>query len=223
MSPLTKNINAILKKIDSIKKSKNINRPIQVLVASKYASIEDLRTLSKSGITLFGENKLQSFLEKKDAVDNAHWHMIGHLQKNKVKKAVAHFECIQSIDSLALLEKINICAKESNKKISGLIQVNIAKDEKKHGFSASEVERNKEKLFSFSNVKIRGIMTIVPYLEDKKKLRIYFKNMKALFELLKQDNCEIDTLSMGMSHDFDIAIEEGATLLRLGRIIFKGA
>ena len=172
---------------------------------------------------LFGENRLQE-AEKKTTLltgQNIEWHMIGHLQKNKVKKAVKLMDCIQSVDSLKLAKKISDEAKKENKTMRILLQVNSANDPNKHGLSEEEIRATISEFFLFPNLQIEGIMLMTPIEKEEDKLRAHFRNAKQLHDDLKTQYPSLTTLSMGMSQDYKIAIEEGATLVRIGRLILK--
>ncbi len=199
------------------------SQPASICVASKYASPTEIEQLYNIGFRQFGENKLQDALHKQSLLKHLtdiHWHFIGHLQTNKVKKAVTHFQTIQSIDSLKLLKKINDISIQLNKKTSAFIQVNSGKDPKKHGFLIEEVHEMEHEIFSFSNVSVQGIMVMAPYLNNENELRSIFKTSYELFEFLKKTH-HITELSMGMSNDYQLAIQEGATMVRIGRKLFK--
>ena len=219
---ISSNINKLKKSIAKIQKKNNITSKVNILVATKYAKPEDIPEIKAAGLNLFGENKLQQFEEKFNSKDpDIMWHFIGHLQSNKVKKVVSYFNCIESLDSFKLIEKANKCAKESNKTIEGLIQVNIANDPQKFGFKKEEVLESLDQFFSFKMLKIRGIMAMVPYTEKVEECRSYFKQLKRLYDCIRKSDSNIDTLSMGMSHDYKIAIEEGSNLVRIGSLIFN--
>ncbi|RAP30217.1 YggS family pyridoxal phosphate-dependent enzyme [Candidatus Marinamargulisbacteria bacterium SCGC AG-343-D04] len=224
-SLLEKNANELSQKIKTIASLHNITKDLKICIASKYASIEDIQTLHEYGYTIFGENKVQDALKKIDSLQHLkkiQWHFIGHLQKNKVKKVVENFDTIQSVDSIDLLEIINKKCIDLNKKITCFLQINTANDEKKHGFKYETLLEKKEKIFSFSNIHIKGIMLIAPYSEDKKKLKNIFDKTYLLFETLKNE-FNISELSMGMSSDFETAIPSGSTMIRIGRTLFQGA
>ena len=208
--------------LDVIQKKYNVQKPLKVCVASKYANVTQIETLINQGFRIFGENKIQDGVQKIKALNKyeLEWHFIGHLQKNKVRKAVEHFDVIQSVDSIELLEKIDNCAASLNKKMSCFIQINSGYDQKKHGFLPEEFKQLKSQLFSFSNVKIKGIMVIAPLLSDQKKLKSVFDMSFDLFKATFKEGNAYD-LSMGMSQDYQLAIESGATMVRIGRRLFN--
>lgn len=200
-----------------------INNKAQLLVATKYASIEETQAVIDCGIYLLGENKVQDAEKKITTINNSKisWHLLGHLQSNKVNKAVALFDCIQSVDSLNLAEKINNAAFTLKKIQNVLIQINIGNENQKSGFSKETYIQNLNSLFTLHNIKILGIMVIVPHVKSEQELRTYFSQTRELFDLTKKSHPQLTILSMGMSEDFEIAIEEGSTLVRIGRSIFK--
>jgi PLP dependent protein len=194
-----------------------------LLIASKYATLPQIQAVIDSGITHFGENKIQD-AEKKIAhfgSNGIEWHFIGHLQSNKAAKAVKLFHTIQSVDSLKLLKKIDQSAKALNKKQIVFIQINSAKDPAKFGFSIEDFTSHLHEFSAFQNILIKGIMCIVPYTENEENLRKYFKIGKRLQEETKKNIPTCTELSMGMSNDYLIAIQEGSTLVRIGSKVFK--
>lgn len=200
-----------------------INPQAHLLVATKYASIEETQAVIDSGIHLLGENKVQDAEKKITVIKNPKisWHLLGHLQSNKVNKAVTLFDCIQSVDSLKLAEKINAAAFALKKTQNVLIQINIGNEDQKSGFSKETYIQNINSLFTLHNIKILGIMVIVPHVKSEQELRSYFRQTKEVFEITKKSHPDLTLLSMGMSEDFEIALEEGSTLVRIGRSIFK--
>ena len=198
--------------------------PPQLLIATKYASVEELQTIIDNGINHIGENKVQDAIAKKEQLtspNQVEWHMIGHLQSNKINKAIDTFDVIESIDSLGLLEKLNASLAQKNQTIRGYLQINIGNDKDKFGFSYTDIMSHHKKLHEFQNVKIQGIMIVTPLNCSETDRRKLFNKSFNLFKWLKNNYPEITTLSMGMSNDYKMAIEEGATLVRLGQIIFK--
>ncbi len=196
--------------------------PVRILVATKYAKPEDIPKIKEAGLSLFGENRVQQFEEKfNSALEGISWHFIGHLQSNKINKVLQHFDCIESLDSLKLMKKVDQSAQRLGKQVEGYIQVNIANDPEKFGFSKDDVLENLSEFFSFKMLQIRGIMAIVPYMEDVEECRKHFKQLKSLYDFIRETYPSVSTLSMGMSHDYKVAIEEGANLVRIGSLVFK--
>ena len=208
---------------EELKKAFNLPQSITPCVASKYANTSQIEALYNEGFRLFGENKIQDGLEKINFcshLPDIQWHFIGHLQKNKVKKAVENFDVIQSVDSIELLERIHTISSQLNKTTPCYIQINIANDVNKFGFSKEKFLESQAKLFSFSNAPINGIMIIVPLEENKEKTKQMFMDSYNLFKSISQlpDNSQ---LSMGMSQDYPLAIECGSTMIRIGRMLFQ--
>ncbi|HCU2997451.1 TPA: YggS family pyridoxal phosphate-dependent enzyme, partial [Clostridioides difficile] len=175
--------------------------------------------------TSVGENKPQELARKYDIIgDKLNWHLIGTLQTNKVKYIIDKVCMIHSLDRIALCEEIQKRAEQINREIDCLVQVNISKEESKHGLDREEVvDFVKEVSEKYKNIKIKGLMTMAPFIEDEDEIRGVFKGLKDLSKQIKEQNIPnvgMDVLSMGMSHDYEIAIEEGATIVRVGTSIF---
>lgn len=213
---MTVNINAI-KQIQS-----QLNH--QTLVAAtKYADISDLRELYAANVYCFGENKVQDFLSKQEALQDLpiRWHFIGTLQPNKVKYIIDKVELIHSVDTIRLLDEINKQAKKFHKTMDVLLQVNISHEETKHGFNAKEIE---EVVSYIKNnlpyVHPIGFMTMAPHAEPE-ATRPVFRSLKDLQKSIQKSYPEMVELSMGMSNDYQIALEEGSTIVRIGSLLFK--
>ena len=196
---------------------------ILIVAASKYASAEQLKQILELGISHFGENRAEGLLKKYDAIgDDAIWHFIGHLQSRKVKIVVPLVEYIHSIDSLSTLEKISQEANKNNKVQKVLIEINISGEDCKFGIYPENLEDFLTGAKDFSGIKIAGLMTMAPLTDDFDFIRTIFKKLKILMENFngKFKSLNMKELSMGMSNDFKIAIEEGATMIRVGSSIF---
>lgn len=196
---------------------------IQLIAVSKTRTIEEMEESYEFGIRKFGENKVQEILKKFDDFhQDVEWHLIGHLQTNKVKYIVDKVHLIQSLDSIKLLKEIEKVYSKHNKVANTLIQVNIGREEQKYGILEEELDELIEAIEACNNVNVLGIMTIIPK-GTKEECRMYFHKTKELFERLKVkkfNNIKMDILSMGMSGDYDIAIEEGSNMVRIGQGIF---
>ncbi|MBT5855395.1 YggS family pyridoxal phosphate-dependent enzyme [bacterium] len=195
---------------------------VTLLAVSKYAADDQIQELISSGQRLFGENKVQDGLRKKElfsTTPGVKWHLIGHLQTNKVNKAVSTFDCIQTVDSLRLAEKINDAAARLGKRQSIYIQINVANDPSKFGYEIKSLKQDLSKLFSFLNVSIEGIMTIAPNIKEESVLSVFFKDCKILFDTLRAEHPELRTLSMGMSQDYALAMANGANMIRVGSLL----
>ncbi|WP_319507588.1 YggS family pyridoxal phosphate-dependent enzyme [uncultured Methanolobus sp.] len=179
----------------------------------------------EAGAVIIGENRVQEFEDKCDEVLPGERHLIGHLQRNKVKKAVELFNVIQSVDSMKVIQEIDKKAQDIGKIQKVFLQVNIGNEPQKYGFGLEEIEQAITDIRSLRNIIVTGLMCIPPYVPPEQS-RPYFKSMKALFDELKreyqdkEDNIDIRELSMGMSGDYRVAIEEGATMVRIGSAIF---
>jgi len=201
-------------------------RPDRVLLVAvtKTYGVNEINQAIDAGITDIGENKVQEILDKYENVQPVKWHMIGHLQTNKVKYIIDKVCMIHSVDSLRLAEEINRRAEEACLVMDILIQVNPAMEESKFGIGSHETEDLIRSIVdACPNLRIRGLMSIVPYDENPENVRKYFAQVKKIYDLFKdrrEAQMEFTYLSMGMSHDFEVAIEEGANLIRVGTAIF---
>jgi len=201
---------------------------ITLMAVAKTVSADRIREAYDAGIRVFGENRVQEFASKADALRNlagAEWHLIGHLQSNKSAKATELFGHVDSLDSLRLADKLNTTASQFGKKLSILIEINIGGEQAKSGIApdSSELESLLGIAPELSSLEFRGLMTVPPYNDDPEQARPYFRRMRALFEQIRSRNLQairMDVLSMGMSHDFEVAIEEGSTCVRIGTAIF---
>ena len=194
---------------------------ITVLAAIKYASLEQVNTLISAGIKVVGENRVQDAVKRFPDLLPCKRHFIGSLQTNKVKYAVKYFDMIESVDRVELAQVIDKECEKLKKRMPILIEVNVAKDLKKHGVKPSETFDFVRAIGKYWHIQIQGLMTVVPYFEDPEEARHYFRMMKSLFELCRKQFKGFEVLSMGMSHDFTVAIEEGATEVRVGRYFFE--
>tara|TARA_B100000959_G_C14888579_1_gene585674 strand:+ start:387 stop:977 length:591 start_codon:yes stop_codon:yes gene_type:complete len=192
-----------------------------LLAVTKTHPLKTLKKAAELGVQHFGENRVQEAEKKAPHIpNNIELHLIGHLQSNKIKKALKIFNVIQTVDSLKLAEKINQQAKALNKKQRIYCQVNIGKDPNKTGFTARNLKSNIKKIISLSNLSTEGIMTILPQNEkNKTKTELYKKTKKIRDEISKSHKIDLE-LSMGMSEDYKIAIECGATIIRVGTKLF---
>ncbi len=200
-----------------VKIRSKIGPEIELVAVTKNRTVTEIEAAIAAGATIIGENRIQEAQEKfpklKIPVTK---HFIGHLQTNKAKPAVELFDMIESVDSLRLAHKINDEAAKQNKKIPILLEVNIAKDPNKFGLNKTELRDNLPKLQTLPNLEIRGLMTIVPYFKNPEEARPYFRQMKTL-----QTKLNLKELSMGMTNDYEIAAQEGATIVRIGSAIFE--
>jgi len=201
---------------------------VQLVAVSKTKSVEDIKELYDLGQRDFGENYVQELVEKQVKLpEDIRWHFIGHLQSNKVKYIAPFVHLIQSVDSLKLLKEINKQAVRHNREIQCLLQVHIAEEETKFGFDESELERifntNLNELHELKNILVGGLMGIASLTEDENNVRTEFKKLKSIFDKYSQLqtlNYKPETLSIGMSSDYKIAIEEGSNMVRIGSLLF---
>jgi pyridoxal phosphate enzyme (YggS family) len=206
---------------------------ITLMAVSKTFPPEYIREAYAAGQRVFGENRVQEFAGKADAVRDlrdTEWHLIGHLQTNKAAKAADLFDAVDSVDSVRMAEKLNACAESVGKILSVLIEINVGGERAKSGAALSSVEQGSDELEQilqaaarWRNLKIRGLMTVPPYTENPEGSRPYFRQLRQIRDSIAARGLpQVGTavLSMGMSHDFEVAIEEGATCVRVGTAIF---
>lgn len=197
---------------------------VTLIAVSKTKPIEVLKEAYDLGVRIFGENKVQELTEKYEQLpSDIHWHMIGHLQTNKVKYIVDKAELIHSVDSLKLAETIEREAEKKNCIARILVEVNVAEEESKFGLKTSEVIPFVDKISKYPHINVCGLMTIAPFVENPEKNRPIFADMRKLSVDIRHknvDNSNVSILSMGMTNDYEVAIEEGATMVRVGTGIF---
>ncbi len=197
---------------------------VQLIAVSKMNPAEAVIAANDYGLNVFGENKVQELCDKIDAVDRKlHWHLIGHLQTNKVKYVIGKVDMIQSVDSLHLAEAIDKESAKAGVITPILLEINIADEGSKFGIKPDEAESFAREISEFKNVKICGLMTVAPYTLNPESNRLYFRRMKELSVDITSkniDNISMNVLSMGMTGDFEVAIEEGATHIRVGTGLF---
>ncbi|MCR5797875.1 MAG: YggS family pyridoxal phosphate-dependent enzyme [Eubacterium sp.] len=197
---------------------------VTLIAVSKTKPIEMMEESIEAGVNTFGENKVQEIVRKHpDLPEDTHWHMIGHLQRNKVKSLPGLVEMIHSVDSVRLAKEIQKEYEKNDEVANILIEVNVAKEESKFGFMPEEVENALREIATFPNISVKGLMTIAPYVDDPEKNRQHFVNLRKLLVDINGkniDNINMRELSMGMTGDYEVAIEEGATFVRVGTGIF---
>lgn len=194
----------------------------KLIVVSKYRSEQELMDYYKEGQRIFAENRVQELCSKQEALPkNIEWHMIGHLQSNKVKYIAPFIKMIHSLDSLSLAKEINKQAKKNQRCIPVLVQVNLAKEETKSGISEEEVFPFIEALQEFNHIQLKGIMIIGPHCNDDAQIASIFEKGQHLSQAVKQRYPDADELSMGMSNDYKVALHYDTTMLRIGSILFE--
>lgn len=223
-SSIRERVEAIRRRIETAAlKSGRSPEDIKLMAVTKRVDVERIREAIEAGVSIFGENYVQEAEGKVETLkgEAIEWHFIGHLQRNKVKKAVRFFEMIHSIDSLRIVEEVNKRAKLMGKKMKVLIQVNLSGEESKSGISREGLEGLIRGIQGMENLHLLGLMTLPPYFEDPEAVRPYFRALRTLRdEMEERVGIGLKDLSMGMSHDFEVAIEEGATIVRIGSAIF---
>ena len=209
---------------DRINTLKEALPPEVTLVAvSKTKPASDIMEAYETGHRDFGENRVQELLEKQEALpEDIRWHMIGHLQRNKVKYLVDFVYLIHGVDSVRLLREINKRAAKAGKTADCLLQVHIAEESSKFGFDEAELRDlfESDAAGTYPNVRLRGLMGMATFTEDREKIRREFRRLRSLYDAWGPQMPHADTLSMGMSGDYDIAIEEGSNMIRVGSRIF---
>ena len=194
---------------------------ITMVAVSKTVPVKAINEAWKLGITSFGENRVQDAVQKIGSLPKEiNWHFIGHLQTNKVKQILPLFNLIHSLDSAKLARVIQKEAENNSLSVNVLLQVNIALEESKYGFRQEEVRDALEEIAACKNLKILGLMGIAPFLSDPEEVRPYFRQLHRIFKEISIPGVEMKYLSMGMSNDFEIAVEEGANMIRLGSVLF---
>lgn len=211
-------------KARAAQKSGRTGEDVLLVAVTKLHDVDEINEAIDCGITDIGENKVQEIMNKYDRVKPVRWHLIGHLQTNKVKYIVDKVSMIHSVDSLKLAEEIDKRAAQHGVTMDILIQVNSAKEESKFGITTEETgQMIKEILANCPNVRIRGLMCIAPYEDNPEDARVYFDEVKKLYDeygKIDHPNLDFKYLSMGMSNDFEVAIEAGSNLIRVGTMIF---
>ena len=222
---IRENIEEVERKVkDSCRKAGRISDDITLMAVSKTMPVPFLREAYEAGIRDFGENRVQELMDKIPQMpDDVRWHMIGHLQRNKVKYIIDKVAMIHSVDSLRLAEEISLEAAKRDLVVDILVEVNIAGEESKYGVTAEEASSLVEKIAKLPALRVQGLMAIAPFTENPEENRPYFQKMKKLCVDIGEkniDNGNMTVLSMGMSGDYTVAVEEGATCIRVGTGIF---
>ena len=212
--------------LENVKKYSPYPEKVKILFVSKYLNVEEHKAVIDMGYDYFGENRAQLYRDKlnefsDEKYKNIKWDFIGRLQKNKIKYIINSVNLVHSIDSYQLLEEINKKAIENNKTISGLIQINVSREESKTGVYIEDFKKDSEKYFSMSNVKIAGFMTMAPFDASEYEIDNYFSKMRELKEEYEKKYDYITELSMGMSNDYIEALKNGATIIRIESKLFK--
>ena len=227
--PITSNLSAIQERIArAAQRARRKPDDVALMAVTKTFRAQSITEAYEAGQRLFGENRVQEFAEKVDTLSglrDAEFHMIGHLQSNKAEKAAEIFHAIDSLDSAKLAEKLNAFAEKLGRALDVLIEINVGGEESKSGIArdSPELEGILSGAPKWKSLRIRGLLTVPPFTEDPEDARPYFRQVRELRDQLAARNLpsvSLDVLSMGMSHDFEVAIEEGSTCVRLGTAIF---
>lgn len=208
---------------EAVKKILEEVKPAKLVAATKYVDVHEIEKLEELGVTCFGENRVQAFLEKYENYHgNGEFQFIGTLQPNKVKYIIDKVTLIHAVDRYSLLKEIEKQAAKRDLEMPVLIQVNIAKEESKHGFEVEEIDEVFNSLKDYPHVKVRGLMMMAPHIESSETER-YFKMIQELLQRLQKDYpmYQLDQLSMGMSNDYHEALKHGSTMIRIGSALFK--
>ncbi|HEY4544269.1 MAG TPA: YggS family pyridoxal phosphate-dependent enzyme [Tissierellaceae bacterium] len=225
MKYLKENLEELILDIEeSAKKVGKTKEDIKLVGVTKTIDLDVIEEAIRLGLTDIGENRVQELTDKMDNInEDVNFHMIGHLQSNKVKDIIGRVELIHSLDRKSLAKEINKRAKQNDISADALIEVNISGEESKFGLNPKDVKKFIEDIEKYGNINIRGLMTIAPHTNDEKIIRETFSGLRKLSEDIEKSNYKnvsMDYLSMGMTNDYKIAIEEGANIIRVGRKIF---
>ena len=222
MPGIRENLLQVMERIErAAQKAGRDPKDVRLVVVSKTVEAVRVREAIEAGATILGENYVQEAQKKIEEIGkSASWHFIGHLQSNKAKIAVQLFNTIHSVDSVPLAEELNRRAQQTNRKIPVMIEVNLSGETTKFGAMEEKVSALAQKTLSLHSVSLEGLMTMPPYFDDPEMSRPYFVHLRGLKEKMIKGGIPLKELSMGMSNDFEIAIEEGATYVRVGTAIF---
>jgi PLP dependent protein len=226
---ITENIAAVSERIEkAARRAGRLRKDIALMAVSKTQPPDKIHEAYSAGLRLFGENRVQELSAKSAALADLHdadWHMIGHLQTNKAARTVELFNAVDSVDSLKLAEKLDGSARRLGKKVDVLIEINVGGEAAKSGIApdSPELDALLQAAARLENLAFRGLMTVPPFADDPQSARPYFQKLRELRDQIsarKLPEIEMTQLSMGMSHDFEVAIEEGSTCVRVGTAIF---
>jgi len=222
MDQIRERVAAVRRRIEgAAERSGRAASAVTLVTVSKTMPVEAVREAIAAGATILGENRVQEARDKIAALSGAaEWHLIGHLQTNKAKLAVSLFDRIHSLDSIRLAQELERHAAEAGRRMRCLIEVNVGGEEQKNGASEDAIRPLLEAVNRMPHVQVEGLMAIPPFLADPEAIRPFFRRLRVLRDELARDGFPLADLSMGMTHDFEVAIEEGATLVRVGTAIF---
>ena len=226
MGIVTKNVNEVL---EDIKKYSKNPEKVKLVAVTKYPNVgrPELEELMENGILNFGENRVQVLEAKRELMDDVkdkiHWNFIGNLQKNKVKYIVDYVCMIHSVNKLSLAQEIDKRAAACGRKIDVLIEINLSGEDSKEGYDLEEFYKELPEIIKLENINIKGLMTMAPHVTDEDKIRASFRKLREIKDELNEKyfNGQLTELSMGMSHDYKIALEEGSTIIRIGTKLYN--
>ena len=226
MKDIKKNIDEIK---EDIKKYSKEPEKVKLVAVTKYVETKEMEEAYTAGNPIFGENRVQVLKDKKEYFDTTsikdgiEWHFIGNLQKNKVKYIIDYIDLVHSVNKLSLAKELDKRAKQADKKIKILLEVNVAGEESKEGYTIDNLYKELEELSKLKNIEFKGLMTMAPYSDDEEMVRGVFQKLRGLKEELNKEyfGGQMTELSMGMTNDYKIALEEGATIIRIGSKIFS--
>jgi pyridoxal phosphate enzyme (YggS family) len=221
---IAENLAAVEERLASAcRRAGRMRSEVTLVAVTKTVSVEVAALLPGLGVSDLGESRPQELWRKATVVKNARWHLIGHLQRNKIERTLPLLQCIHSVDSLRLLDALEEHCRQASHTLPALLEVNASREENKHGFAPEEVPGLAARLAELNHVRIEGLMTMAAYEEESERTRPTFTALRTLRDRLATElGRPLPQLSMGMSNDYEIAIEEGATLVRLGTILFEG-
>ncbi len=226
MGIVTKNVNEVL---EDIKKYSKNPEKVKLVAVTKYPNVgrPELEELMENGILNFGENRVQVLEAKRELMDDVkdkiHWNFIGNLQKNKVKYIIDYVCMIHSVNKLSLAQEIDKRAAACGRKIDVLIEINLSGEDSKEGYDLDEFYKELPEIIKLENINIKGLMTMAPNVTDEDKIRASFRKLREIKDELNEKyfNGQLTELSMGMSHDYKIALEEGSTIIRIGTKLYN--
>ena len=226
MGIVTKNVNEVL---EDIKKYSKNPEKVKLVAVTKYPNVgrPELEELMENGILNFGENRVQVLEAKRELMDEVkdkiHWNFIGNLQKNKVKYIIDYVCMIHSVNKLSLAQEIDKRAAACGRKIDVLIEINLSGEDSKEGYDLDEFYKELPEIIKLENINIKGLMTMAPHVTDEDKIRASFRKLREIKDELNEKyfNGQLTELSMGMSHDYKIALEEGSTIIRIGTKLYN--
>ena len=219
---LEENYKTLLKKIaEAAGRSGRKPEEVRLIAVSKTVGIEEVRRAAALGITDFGENRVQEAAVKVEKIPEVRWHFIGHLQTNKVKDVLPSYILIHSLDRLSLAKELQRCAERFDLTAAVLIQVNVSGEQSKFGLASEELPAFLKKIDAFDRLKVFGLMTMAPFTSDPEETRPYFRKLRLLRDENETAARKLPELSMGMTNDYSVAVEEGATMVRIGSALFS--